>query len=409
MSDRRRRRFGVLGAVLGVAAAGVAAGVAAERALVRRLRDRTDDPYAGEPFGRLPFDESLTVTSADGVELHVEVVDPADGVELDAGFAAGFAAASAEPEPTVVFVHGFCLDMTTFHFQRKELTRRGDWRAVYYDQPGHGRSGRLADGEYELAALAEALRAVIEATTPAGPVVLVGHSMGGMTVMAFAERFPELFAQRVAGVVLISSSAGRPDDSAFGLPDLFGKLGRPILPLVNGATRLTGGVIDRARRAASDLAWLLTRRYGFGTDRPSPSLVSFVERTIARTQVETVARYLRTLHQHTLRGAATGGEPGGPEPTGPAPGGPEPGDPGPDGQRPEAPSARAALQALRGVPVLLICGEKDPITPLAHTTVIQSRLPAAELVVVPDSGHLVLLEHPEEVNAALLAFLEKAG
>ncbi len=402
---RRRRRLGIIGGALGVVAAGVAAGVAAERILFRRLRVRPDDPYAREPFGRLPCDESLTVTTPDGVPLHVEILDPADGVELDADFAADFASGGApEPEATVVFVHGFCLDMGSFHFQRKELTRRGDWRAVYYDQPGHGRSGRLRDGEYELAALADALRSVIEATTPAGRVVLVGHSMGGMTVMAFAERHPELFRERVAGVVLIASSAGRPGDSGSRLPDLVARFSRPMLPLINGAARVSGRVIDRARRAASDLAWLLTRRYGFGDPDPSPALVDYVERMISATPADTVARYLRTLHQHVLRGAATGDEPGGPEATGGAAG-----DGGAPEQRPQVPSAGAAWRALQGVPVLIICGDQDLITPLSHSTYIQSRLPASELLVVPGSGHLVMLEHPEQVNAALLTFLEKVG
>ncbi len=374
-----RRRFGILGALVGAAAAGVAAGIAAERTLVRRLRERADDPYAREPFGRLPCDESLTVTTSDGVDLHVEVVDPTDGVELDAGFAASVTGASPAPEPTVVFVHGFCLDMGSFHFQRKELTHRGEWRAVFYDQPGHGRSGRLPSGPYELTAQADALRAVLDATTPAGPVVLVGHSMGGMTILAFAKRYPRMFAERVAGVVLIATSAGRGDGESSGLPELLARVGRPLLPLADGANRLTGGVIDRARRASTDLAWLLTRRYGFASARPSPALVTFVEQTISRTPIDTVVRHLRTLYDHT------NGAPG-------------------DGT-----GAGPAVAALRDKPVLLICGDRDPITPRARSEAIRNLVPDAERVVVPDAGHLVLLEHPERVNAALRAFLEKLG
>jgi pimeloyl-ACP methyl ester carboxylesterase len=379
---RNRRRFGVLGAVLGAAAAGVAAGIAAERTLVRRMRERADDPYGREPFGRLPCDESLTVTTDDGVDLHVEVVDPADGVEFDAGFAAAIAGGAVAPDPTVVFVHGFCLDMGSFHFQRKELTRRGDWRAVFYDQPGHGRSGRLRTGDYELTAQADALRAVVDATTPTGPVVLVGHSMGGMAVMALAERHPDLF-ERVAGTVLIATSAGRGEGDASGLPELITRIARPLLPLADGATRVSGGIIDRARRAGTDVAWLLTRRYGFAADRPSPALVSFVERTISATPVDTIVRHLRTLHHHTDGAHSATAEYG--------------------------QGAAPTLAALRGKPVLLICGDCDPITPRSRSEAIRTLLPDAELVVVPDSGHLVLLEHPDEVNAALRAFLEKIG
>ena len=49
---------------------------------------------------------------------------------------------------------------------------------------------------------------VIEDLAPEGEVVLVGHSMGGMSIIAFAERHPELFAKRVAGVALVSTTAG---------------------------------------------------------------------------------------------------------------------------------------------------------------------------------------------------------
>ncbi|HYN95370.1 MAG TPA: alpha/beta hydrolase [Pilimelia sp.] len=364
-----KRRAGLVGAVLGVAAAGVAAGMAAERALIRRTRRGGADPHAAEPFGALPYDESLTVTAADGTDLYVEIVEPADGLELDADFAA--AVVPPPPaDPTVVFVHGFCLDMGTFHFQRRELTRRGDYRLVFYDQPGHGRSGRLATGEYELAGLGEALRTVLEKTVPAGPVVLVGHSMGGMTIMAFAERYPDWFGDRVVGVTLMATSGGLLDEAQLSLPALVTRFGAPLLPLVNGAARLTGGVLDRARQASSDLAWLLTRKYGFGGPWPSPALVSYVEQMNSRTSAETVARYLRTLYTH---------------------------------------ARLPALAAMRATPTLLITGDKDMVIPLAHSEAIMRHLPDAELLVIPDSGHVVMLEHADEVNGALLEFLEKIG
>jgi pimeloyl-ACP methyl ester carboxylesterase len=347
MKVETRRRASLLGAVLGVAAAGVAAGMAAERYLVRRSR-RGDDPYAEEPFGELECDESLTVHTADGVDLHVEVVGPES--------------ASA----TLVFVHGFCLDMGTFHFQRSAFS--GLYRMVFYDQPGHGRSGRQPKGEYTLDALGTALRAVIDQAAPTGQLVLVGHSMGGMTIMALAEQAPELFVERVAGVVLISTSAGKLDEVNFGLPEVVARFRRPLLPLVRTAGPITAAVVDRARKASTDLAWLLTRRYGFGSERPSPALVSYVERMNSTTSTDVIARYLRTLYGH---------------------------------------ARLLALGTLRGEPVLIVCGDLDVLTPLAHTQEIAEVLPEAELVIVEGGGHVVLLEHSEEVNEALERFLNK--
>ena len=166
----------------------------------------------------------------------------------------------------------------------------------------------------------------------------------------------------------MATSGGLIDKTRIGVPALVARASAPLLPVVNGAARLSGGVIDRARAVSSDLAWLLTRRYGFGTERPSPSLVSFVERMNSKTSAETVAGYLRTLYSH---------------------------------------ARLPALAPLRLTPTLVIVGDKDLITPVTHSEEMIRHLPDAEFVLIPDSGHVVMLEHAAEVNAVLLDFLEK--
>ena len=360
------RGAGVIGAVVGIAATGVAVGVAAERLILRRRRPPAPpDPYLNERFGPLPYDECLTIPGGDGLDLYVEIVERSDGIDLD--FSADFGIAN-EAEPTLVFVHGFCLDMGTFHFQRTALAQRGDYRMVFYDQPGHGRSGKLHHGEYTLESLGNALKRVIDETVPDGPIVLVGHSMGGMTIMALAELYPDMFGDQIQGVVLISTSAGKLDEVNFGIPDFLSRFTKPLMPVVIGAGELTAGVVDSIRRASTDLAWLLTRRYGFGSARPSAALVSYVEQMNSRTGTEVVTRYLRTLYTH---------------------------------------ARYPALEALKLIQALVICGAEDKLTPPEHSAEICRILPDALFVEVPAAGHVALLERPDIVNAALLEFLEQ--
>ncbi|MBU2668699.1 alpha/beta hydrolase [Actinoplanes bogorensis] len=351
--SRRSKQFGIAGAAVGVVAAGLATAFAVERVLVRRSISAPGDPHADEPFGDQPFDEEMTVTAADGTELHVEIVEPS---------------VEGETKPTIVFVHGFALDMGTFYFQRQALTERGDHRLVFYDQPGHGKSSRLKSGDYDIAALGKSLAAVLDAAVPEGHIILVGHSMGGMTIMAFAEQYPEWFGNRVTGVVLMSTSAGLIDKTKLGIPSLVARASSPFFPLWGKAAHLGGSSIDRARVVSSDLAWLLTRRYGFGEPKPSPSLVTFVENMNSKTTVETLTKYLHTLYTH---------------------------------------NRFPALSVLRGVPVLVIVGTRDYLTPVTHSEEILKHLPDAELVKVDNSGHVVMLEKADEVNAALLPFLDK--
>ena len=108
----------------------------------------------------------LSVTAADGVSINVEV-DEAD-----------------RRTPTVVFVHGWLCTLDSWHYQR--LAMRGAVRMAFVDQRSHGRSGRSGATNSSLADLASDLAPVLAEVAPPGPVILVGHSMGGMTIMQLA-------------------------------------------------------------------------------------------------------------------------------------------------------------------------------------------------------------------------------
>ena len=203
------RTKGLVGIGAGLAAAGVGAalGVAAERWSVERHRQGPGAEVYGSVRGR-----PRTVRADDGTELYVEVdePDPVDDAVSDEDVAQ-----ERRAVPTVVFSHGFCLTQDIWHYQRTWL--RGRYRLVLWDQRGHGRSGQGPAESYNVDQLGRDLRAVIDAAAPEGPLVLVGHSMGGMTVMALAAQYPELIRERAVGVALVATSSGGLAEVGWGL------------------------------------------------------------------------------------------------------------------------------------------------------------------------------------------------
>jgi len=349
---RRRGILGIAAGVAGLVAAGAAVGLATERYAIGRIRSRPD-PEAGQPYGGLRPDRTTVVRTDDGVPLAVEEVGPADA------------------PLTVVFVHGLALALGSWHYQWLGLTdmTRPRLRMVFYDQRSHGRSGRAAAGTVSIDQLGDDLHRVLAELVPTGPVVLVGHSMGGMAVMGLLDRHPELLGRRVIGVALISTSTGRLSEVSFGLPAVTARLRAPVMPLVLRTLRSRAGLIDRGRQAGSDLAWLLTRHYSFGSADVSPALVDYVQKLIASTPVDVVADFFPALTAH---------------------------------------DKLDALPRLRDVETLIVIGDKDLLTPTDHSRRMAQLLPDAELLVLAGAGHLVMLERPALVNLHLRAFLHRA-
>ncbi|MFE4450433.1 alpha/beta fold hydrolase [Streptomyces sp. NPDC056796] len=375
------RRAGIAGAAIGVIAAGAAAGVAVERLTVGRgMRKKARLALdASGPYGSLRGQPGRAVAD-DGTELYYEVdeIEP-DGGTGRAGAPAGAAPrrrrlfGSKDPAPlTVVFSHGYCLGQDSWHFQRAAL--RGLVRTVHWDQRSHGRSERgraQAEGvPVGIDQLGRDLRAVIDAAAPEGPLVLVGHSMGGMTMMALADRYPELIRDRVAAVAFVGTSSGKLGEVNFGLPVAGVNAVRRVLPGVLRALGSQTELVERGRRATADLFAGLIKRYSFGSRDVDPAVARFAERLIESTPIDVVAEFYPAFTEH---------------------------------------DKSAALPAFRGIPVLILAGDKDLVTPSSHSEAIADELPDAELVIVPDAGHLVMLEHPETVTDRLADLLVRIG
>lgn len=367
------RRAGLAGAAIGVLAAGAAAGVAIERLTVGRgMRQKARLALdATAPYGSLRGTPGKALAD-DGTALYYEV----DEVESDAPAPRRrrLFGRKAPAPVTVVFSHGYCLGQDSWHFQRAAL--RGLVRTVYWDQRSHGRSerGHAQSGPDGLPVsidqLGRDLKAVIDAAAPEGPLVLVGHSMGGMTIMAFADRYPELVRERVVGVAFVGTSAGKLGEVNYGLPSAGVNAVRRVLPGVLKALGAQAELVERGRRATADLFAGLIKKYSFSSRDVDPAVARFAERMIEATPIDVVAEFYPAFAEH---------------------------------------DKSAALVAFLDVPVLALAGDRDLVTPSSHTEAIADLLPDAELVIVPDAGHLVMLEHPEAVTDRLADLLAKVG
>jgi pimeloyl-ACP methyl ester carboxylesterase len=342
-----RRVMGAAAGAAGLAAAGAAVGAVAHRNRViahRGLGDRT-------PFGSL-HSAPLHVIADDAVDLHTEVdeVDPADQHPLSTGDLTG--------DLTVVFAHGYSMNLDCWHFQRAAY--RGQVRTVFYDQRSHGKSARSSEENATIEQLGKDLLRVIEQTAP-GPVVLVGHSMGGMSIISLAQQHPELFGDRVVGVALISTTAGGLDP---------GRILFPMLPLGMGG-RVMGRavrtldrghkVVDLARKWGHAIADVVTDRYAFGDDVPG-HYVEFLYDMLNATPFAVVADFypaFATLDHFDH------------------------------------------VEVLGMVPTAVICGTDDKITGVGHSRKLHSRIAGSSLLECEGAGHMVILERHEDVNAEL--------
>src|SRR5690349_8578202 len=193
------RTAGLIGAAVGVLAAGAAAGVAVERQVIGR-RSGQRAQLEAEPFGSLRGTPHV-FTADDGVELYVEV-DELKRSRRPAPQRRRLRKQAVPEDLTLIFAHGYGLNMDCWHFERRDLAGIGTM--VFYDQRSHGRSGRSPKENVSIDQLGRDLYGILEEYAPTGPVVLIGHSMGGMAIMALAEQHPELFGDRIIGVGLCS-------------------------------------------------------------------------------------------------------------------------------------------------------------------------------------------------------------
>ena len=357
MSTRRSLAYAAGG--LGAAAlAAVATGVAVERRVVKARRSGAAE---ADRLGALRS-EALEVKTDDGVLLHAEVDE-----------CAPYVAGKKPRRPhgvrplTIVFVHGYALNLDCWHFQREAL--RGRHRMAFYDQRSHGRSGRSDREHATIDQLGDDLLRVLEELAPEGDVVLVGHSMGGMSIIAFAERHPEVFADRVRAVGLIATTAGglQPHRTlSRWIPDGVGQL---VAPRLIAALAKAPELVDSARRNGSNIGFLVADMFAFGHRDVPAAEVEFLDEMLAGTSFEVLAEFFPSF---------------------------------------TALDKFEVLAPFETVPTTIVCGTKDKLTSIGHSRKLAARIHGSTLVECEGAGHMVIFEERERVNEALESLVAAA-
>lgn len=309
----------------GAAGAAVVAGISAK--LVNgglrksRIRRRGDDIEFGSLHG-----QRHTVVASDGVKLNVEIDEgPGDG-------------------PTIVFCHGWMCSLDNWHFQRAAL--RGRVRMVFYDQRSHGRSGRSAEQNSTIEQLGHDLADVVEAHAPTGDIILVGHSMGGMSIMSLAPQSRGRFDGRITGIVLCATGAGNLMRGNAGF-----SYARPLI-------RRASFLLDAGRTFNS---YSMIRRFALGPFADE-RYVSMTEEMVLKNRSHVLLDFYPMFLELDMY---------------------------------------EALAQLKTERVIVIGGTKDVLTPIRHSRKLVDLIVGAELIALEGAGHMVMFEEHETVTAAV--------
>ena len=327
------------GLVVGAISLGVGGGIAVERAIVKRLRGR-QDPYKDFPYGLDVFERTSTLLTDDKARLVV------------------YENRSKENSRGLIFLHGYAIDSGIWFHQANEL----GYRCILYDARHHGASIDAPMKPVDMARLAADLGAVIE-HSGLEEVVLVGHSMGGMTLLEFAGSTSGGLKERVKGLVIVNANFADRLDAIYA---------SRVLKAIDRRIRLDGSVNDPVIRGlfrlrGDDLSWLLVRYLGFGSDA-SPTQVSYVRSLLQRFPTDGLLSVLPALRKHDVKDS---------------------------------------MEKI-DIPTLVVTGDSDRIASPEASRIIASTIPDSRLEEFENSGHIVPLERPERFNEILQLFLEEA-
>lgn len=271
----------------------------------------------------------------------------------------------ADAPITVVFVHGFTLAGESWYRQFAALRKSHPHvRLLTMDLRGHGQTGAVPADLCTVPGAAEDVLAVIRERAARGKIILVGHSLGGLVALHILRASEESISRRIAGVVLIATSIDKL--AAQGVPQILAS------PVADAARQAVEASPKEIRKFRESIAALIAPSLAVAVfaRRTDYEIIEFHAAMINETPLETFVGYLDDLQEH---------------------------------------EEFAAAPYLSGLPGAVLVGAKDDVTPREQADLIMQKWPDAELVEVDDAGHMLPLEVPEAVNAAIARVIEKVA
>lgn len=261
---------------------------------------------------------------------------------------------------TVVLAHCWTADVEDWHYQVRDLLSAfgHEIRILTWDHRGHGLSDPAPREDCTIDNLARDMGDVIDTCAPEGRLVIAGHSIGGMTMMALAARRPDIIG-RTDGALFVSTSAADLDTVNLGMPEM-GKMAKAQIPWIL-ATRAR--LLSRSsRRRMPAIERHVVRRFLFGTPLRVRDTGLVVDQII-NCPPATMEGFYRDFMTH---------------------------------------DRVAELAAYDGIPTLVLVGERDLLTPVHHARKIAAAVRGARLRIVPGAGHMLTLERERVVSDALI-------
>lgn len=261
---------------------------------------------------------------------------------------------STDSPVTVVFVHGFTLAASAWFMQVEAVAPHA--RCLAVDLRGHGETGRWPVPECTITGAADDVLTALTHAGVDGPLVFVGHSLGGMVVMNLLRRYPDLRA-RVQSVVLVSTAVD--SIASQGIPQV---LALPIVEKIRDAAEASPKDVARFRKRISRLVAPTLATTVFQTPLPA-SVINFHAKLIHSTPLDTYVGFLDELQSHNeVEGA----------------------------------------KALRGIKGVVMVGTRDAVTEPEQSERI-AELWGCGLQFARDAGHMLIFEQPALVNKAILS------